>query len=92
MISKEENGLGISHPTPSRNASTKREGTLSEKQGRNAKERTNQNGKAKEQRHWYVAQDLCDIGRKTNERRSWLLEILYSKIIHDKEKGRGMIC
>ena len=51
MISKEENGLGILHPTPSRNASTKREGTLSEKQGRNAKERTNQNGKTEEQRH-----------------------------------------
>ena len=48
---KEENGLCISHPTPSRNTSTKREGILSEKQGRNAKERTNQNGKAKEQRY-----------------------------------------
>ena len=48
---KEENGLGISHPTPSRNTSTKRERSLSEKQGRNAKERTNQNGKKEKQRH-----------------------------------------
>ena len=49
---KEENGLGISHRTPSRNTSTKRERSLSEKQGRNAKERTNQNGKTEEQWHW----------------------------------------
>jgi len=48
---KRKNGLCVSHANPTRITFTKRESTLSEKQGRNAKERANQNGKAEEQRY-----------------------------------------
>ena len=53
----------MSYRTTSWYTSTKYEIALSEKQGRNRKERKDQNGKAEEKRRWYVTEDLCDIGR-----------------------------
>ena len=48
---KRKNGLCVSHANPTRITFTKRERTLSEKQGRNAKEGKDQNGKAEKQRY-----------------------------------------
>jgi len=42
----------------------KREGTSSEKQGKNAKERTNQSGEKEEQRHRCVVWDLRKVKGK----------------------------